>query len=397
MRSRFRRGERVFAVDLIVHQLDSIPEIHRLLYVHWRARRGVPAEGRTPSLAVEPGNVVRWNAHIHFTIAIPADPADPTILQPAPLVLQLRSERRGRWLGTTSYQAEGTVEVDLSDAAAVGVVARNFLVQESLLNTTLKLTIRVTHQSGDKIFRTRALAAPSVSSTHDDTGPDDDSAGTLPPLPRDASLLENMAAEARVERTASVPLDRQTPALPISGAMSGRLGAASVSVSTPLLPSMEGTESTTGPLVFPNADSPSTVLENSIPNPEVVQRRVYEKMFQAQVRDEWPAHVVASRVDATEAVNEIYASVCAADGIGVAASGANAAAGSEALKQDISELPKPDKTLSVELLIESRKTVVPPGGSGQARIPRKNSGRSPHLSVRSSSMDEITNLAKLSS
>lgn len=63
------------------------------------------------------------------------------------------------------------MDVDLSEVAAVGVLSRNFLVQDSMLNMTLRLTVRVTHHSGDKIFRNRA--APSAN---------------RPPLPRDTSV-----------------------------------------------------------------------------------------------------------------------------------------------------------------------------------------------------------------
>lgn len=129
--------------------------------------------------------------------------------------------------------------------------------------------------------------------------------------------------------------------------------------------------------------NPTVVLENSIPNPELVQRKVYERMFQAQVRDKWPHYVDASRVDAIDAVDKVYALVCAEDGIGVAGGAGEGG-----------EVDKVDNTMSVEALIESRNTVVGGLSTGGSRRP-SGSGRSPRLSIRSSSMGEISQLSRL--
>lgn len=388
MRSRFRRGERVFTVELTVHQLDSIPALHRLLHVHWRARRATPSEGRTPSLPVSPINQIKWDTHIPFVVTIPADTTDPTILQPSPLTLQLRSERRSRWLASPTFLPEGTVQLDISDVAALGFISRNFLVQDSLLNTTLKLSLRVTHQSGDKIFRTRQLAARS-SPTADDPVQDDDSAPVLPPHPslsREASLRPNQSADHRLERFPSANTDR-TPSAHSRPATPPR----PTSSSAGLFPSVDPP---VGRLSFEEQHRTSTVLQDSIPNPDIVQRRVYEDMFQATLRDKWPAHIIASRVDATASVDAVYKAVCTEDGIGVAAASPGDV-GLEAVQRRVSEQPSADKTLSLELLIESSNGQQ--AAPGQLRVPKKTLGRSsPRLPVRSSSMGEISELAKLS-
>lgn len=171
LRSLFRRPhERVFRVELTVYQLDSVPALHRLFFIYWRARRAEPSDGRTFAQPVQNGNTVRWNTTINFEVVIPSEASDPTTLKPSILQIQLRSERQGRWVSQT-FTPEGRVDVDLSEVAAVGLLSRNFLVQDSMLNMTLKLMVRVTHHSGDKIFRNRAT--PSAN---------------RPPLPRDPSV-----------------------------------------------------------------------------------------------------------------------------------------------------------------------------------------------------------------
>lgn len=346
MPSRFRKTpERVFRVHLTVHQLDSIPALHRLLYIQWRARRATPTDGRTPSQPVQKGNLVRWDHAIIFDVAIPSDPSDPTVLMPSPLTLHLRSERRTRWVGTP-YQAEGLVELDLSEVAAVGSLSKNYLVQKSLLNTTLKVSIRVLHQSGDKIFRTRTLPNVSSSSTPD-VDDDRDVSHDLPPLHPDPSernstsmLHTSNSSFAQPDPDASSPFDAP--------------------------------------------DTPSTVLQNSIPNPDIGQKEVYERMFQHRLRDAWPSHIVASRQQAATVVNNLYAAVCAEDGIG---------ATPMQVRQE--SLPLTDTTLCLDRLIESRDAAHVTPLPQQPLMLRKGSARSPRLSVRSSSMGEIPELTGL--
>lgn len=252
MRSRFRRPERTFRVSLTVHRLNSIPPLHRLLYLFWRCRRSSPPEGRTPSKAVEPGNIINFDTLITFALSIPADPTDPTLLPRTPLTLQLRSERRARWTGM-GYRHEGVVEVDLADIAASGGVDRNYLVQDSMLNTTLKLCITVTHVSGDKIFRT---------STHSPVAP--------------------VAPEVVEEPD-------------MDGANSS---------ATLLSPPENG------------AAPPVSLVYNSIPAPHVAQRYVYEELYAGRLRDVWPTSITHTRVHAETCIEDMYNTICESDGIG---------------------------------------------------------------------------------
>lgn len=274
MRARFRKGpERVFRVQLVVHRLNSIPVIHRLLHVHWRARYAHPPDGTTDAKAVEPGNVINWNSTINFTITVPSDPSDPALLLPTPLALQLRSERRARWLGALTYDNEGVVQLDLSELASIGFISRNFLVQNSLLNTTLKLSIRITHQSGDKIFRTRAVL------------PDED-------------LNQQSSSASILPRTHSIPADRRSKP--------------NLSSSTTFATDTDSTAR------YDEPQTPCTVLRNSIVDVDDKQKPVYETIFTSRIRDIWPSHILSSRHDASECVNNMFAAVCAQAGIGVA-------------------------------------------------------------------------------
>lgn len=335
VRSRFRRPqERLFCVNLTVHQLDSIPVIHRQLYVYWRARRAQPSEGRTPAQPVEAGNVVRWNISNEFSIVIPSEPGDPTLLQPAPFELQIRSERQTRWIATTTYQKEGRVELDLSEMAAAGVLSRNYLVQDSLLNMTLRLTIRVTHQAGDKIFRTRTASYSSSMSVTPSVSRSSATFTSVDGVPMTVSHDESVLSSDTpghfpkdVMRSVTDSAERLKVSLDVSNGSVPDVGKKDNAAGTPA-PTIK-TSSTSFLKLWDNdassnfcsemaLQSTSCVLEKSVPNPEVVQRPVYERIFQRRMRDTWPDYVTGSRVDAEKVVNEVFATVCAADGIVVA-------------------------------------------------------------------------------
>lgn len=379
VRSRFRRvQERVFKVNLTVHRLESIPAIHRDLFVHWSARRATPSTGRTPSQRVEPGNVVNWNSTCVFNVTIPSEITDPTMLQPAPLTLQLRSEKTSRWISSTSsYTPEGKVELDMSEIAALSKVSKNYLVQDSLLNTTLKVTIRVLHESGDKIFRTRsalgAVSAYTVSAANNSSGNVIGDVGgqevittnqPTSPVPteeimqlyyendRQPSAMDSQQ-QSYTSTTSRFPKPPQPPApapsappssssssttsnsrsflKPPSSATTARglqkppppsLSSASTitasQATSPYSLFVKALDNDTPLLNINNDDSVANrLLVKSIPDPELVQQHVYEEMFRQRMRDhsQWPSHIVQSRVNAEAVVTEVFASVCGTDGI----------------------------------------------------------------------------------
>lgn len=256
-----------------------------------------------------------------------------------------------------SYTEEGSFDIDLSEIAAVGYLKRSDIFHGSLLNMILRTSIRVTHISGDKIFRTRTLpdmsqAAILKSSTPSTPTPGTSASDALAPLfqddPRD-STDRTSAEKPRIPPSLSVP-----PLASTSG----------VSLTTSAASLFQDTDT------FNPVNTPNSVLMNSIPNPEIAQREVFEQIYQERVRDAWPEQVACSRVDASEVVNEIYASVCKADGIG--------------LPMGVRREPP-----ARDARLESNEGLQA-GPVTQMLLTRKPSGRSPHLSVRSNSMGEMS-------
>lgn len=372
MRSRFRRPqERVFRVTLTVHRLDSIPAVHREFYVHWQARRAQPSNGRTPNQAIEAAaKRVMWNTTQSFTVTIPSDPTDSLILQPSILTLQLRSERKSRWASSNAYNMDGSVELDIAELAALRYVSRNFLVENSPLNITLKLSIRVTHEQGEKLFRShgdgmsltrgmknrqlRDRATSQTDSTQNSVPSlDHTTAGTSSSTVADAqSAAQSVAststfsiagvgtATAASSQTSISPdaasAPAPTPATELLAKPDSDEAAKWAPFPDPLIPK---TKHTTFPypgghrFVFgeicepvydptldvqfrPHVNSDGTIsLLNRIPNPDEVQQEVYEYMWRRRLREKWPTAVVTSRGNALDDVKATFKELCKEDNI----------------------------------------------------------------------------------
>jgi hypothetical protein len=100
-------------------------------------------------------------------VSIPGDVNDPSVLQPCVVRLSIRSERRRK----AGYEQQGVVEIDLADVADSGRLSRSFLVHESLLNCTLKVSVRMQLKSGDAMFRRQGVVSGHLPSSVASTPP----------------------------------------------------------------------------------------------------------------------------------------------------------------------------------------------------------------------------------
>lgn len=331
MRRLLRRSaDREFAVEVTIHKLNSIPVTHRMMFIHWRLasrNAGSPWNGFTDARPVEPNNTVTWNALVQFNARLASDSSDSSgqILSNTPLQLQLRSERRSRLrIGVPSYNPEGIVTVDLAEVAtSVGsTINRNFLVQESKLNATLHLSIKLKQISGDTTFRTREIVSQSTGGS---------------PAHSQGALITSKSVISTTNNNASI----SAPQLLITRGNSGLRNFGSINSSIALAngnnpgltksssfqrqPNLTGyatssTRSDLPPDLLGIEEVPGTLVDDDeewyfVPDPHVVQWPVYEQLFYENIREKWPDWVVNSRRDPEKDAEALVASVCAEDGI----------------------------------------------------------------------------------
>lgn len=230
-RSRRAVAERSFEVSLDVIQLDSIPVTNAVMFVRWdvvRAHLATPHTGRTASVAVDSAtNSVEWNQSFSFVVRIPAEQTDTSILQPCLLRLLLRSEKRRR----SGFDESGFIEIDLSETAVgSGRLSRSFLLNDSMLNSLLKVRVKITLRDGDMFFRshsTTMATLPSSSPNGSSTNPMASSSTmssrglpmssnpgiqyAIPPIP--SAPTEAFALPAPALGTTPIPSSRSVPSL----------------------------------------------------------------------------------------------------------------------------------------------------------------------------------------
>lgn len=353
-------------MTLTVHRLDSIPAVHRDFYVHWQARRAQPSNGRTPSQSIEAAaKRVMWNTTQSFSVAVPSEPNNSLILQPSILTLQLRSERKTRWASSNAFNVDGSLELDIAELAALRYVSRNFLVENSPLNITLKLSIRVTHEQGEKLFRTQGdemgLTRGIKNRQSRATSQTDSTQNSVPSLDHTAGTSSGTVADAQ----SAAQSGASASTLSIPGGGTNTAASSQTSVSPDAMPAhAPAAESLTAPdsdeaakwapfpnplipktkhTIFPypgghrfvfgevcepvydpnldvqfrphvNADGTISLL-NRIPNPDEVQQEVYEYMWRRRLREKWPTAVVSSRGNALDDVKDTFKELCKEDNI----------------------------------------------------------------------------------
>lgn len=143
---------RVFDARLIVHQLESLPMTNIVVHVRWEVTQSglaSPPSGCTQPRPVQPGNFVRWDQTFFFNVRLMSEPHDSSLLQPCVLRLSVRSDRRKK----SDNDHLGVVEIDLAEVAGVGKLSRSCLVHKSLLNSLLKISLKMQLREGDSIFR----------------------------------------------------------------------------------------------------------------------------------------------------------------------------------------------------------------------------------------------------
>lgn len=324
IRGLLRRGtDREFNVELTVHRLNNIPVTHRMMFIHWRLSRrdaGSPYYGFTDARPVEAGNCVTWEARIEFTAKISSDSRDSsgkTIMR-TPVQLQLRSEKKAARLriGVPSYNPEGVVELDLAEVAVLGSLDKHFLVQDSLLNATLHVSVKMHRVNGNPDFHLGENSPLYAQSTKaSGTGSANTSASTV--IPRN---MQPSASEPNLPNLLKAIESSRAP-----GASGGLSRSGSFrGIQQPILTNANANSTRSdAPTVLTMGENfeDERVLNNEedevyhVPEPHEVQWPVYEQMFYERIRDSWPDYVVVSKVDPQTLVDDIFQKVCKEDGV----------------------------------------------------------------------------------
>eukprot|EP00842_Homolaphlyctis_polyrhiza_P003715 jgi/Hompol1/4344/HPOL_003607-RA len=126
-----------------IHELDSLPYVSGSYFAKWRLLSGGTAKGTTNRVTVV-NNQVIWNASADFDVTLIIG-RDDGVLQPCEMRISIKQEINGG----RSTEKIGAIQLDLAEVADQVNVSKRMLLQETRLNSVLKITVSMELVKGD--------------------------------------------------------------------------------------------------------------------------------------------------------------------------------------------------------------------------------------------------------
>ncbi|OZJ05186.1 hypothetical protein BZG36_02429 [Bifiguratus adelaidae] len=130
--------------DILIHDLTNIPLVSGLYRIHWKIKHGDPRSGFINRAPLRDHNVV-WNQP--FESIVSGYVEKEGTLAPIEFRLDIIQELNGG----RETSSIGILVLNLSEYLNNGSVTRRYLLQESKINSTLKITITVNQLGEDDL------------------------------------------------------------------------------------------------------------------------------------------------------------------------------------------------------------------------------------------------------
>ncbi|TPX33386.1 hypothetical protein SmJEL517_g03745 [Synchytrium microbalum] len=182
-----------FQVDGVIEDTNNLPFVSGVFFVKWKLGT---TRGRTARESVR-DHIVTWNStfKLEATITVGKD----GVLLPCEMLFELKQEVNG----AKTAEDVGVVRVNLSEFAGLRGATRRYLLQDSKVNSTMKLMLDMTQIRGDPVFK------------------------VPPPTQTNVISIRGILAEGTGDRTAPIepddPSQIQTRSLDRGGTMSRTL------------------------------------------------------------------------------------------------------------------------------------------------------------------------------
>jgi hypothetical protein len=146
--SLFTKRRATFNCEMTLHEVVQLPYITGVYYVKWDLKRGA-CTGQTKKVEIK-DHTVGWNQVIttecHIALGTNVNiPDNDNVLQPCEFVLVMMQEIAGQSVEL------GKVKVNMSEYVE-GSVTRRYLLQDSKVNSWIKITAKLTFLSGESNF-----------------------------------------------------------------------------------------------------------------------------------------------------------------------------------------------------------------------------------------------------
>ncbi|KAJ8330668.1 hypothetical protein O5D80_001182 [Batrachochytrium dendrobatidis] len=126
-----------------IHELSNLPYVSGLYFAKWKLTSGSAAKGSTQRSTVKDHQVV-WNNEFEFEVTLIIGKED-MMLQSSDLRISVKQEI----VGTRNTEKVGIVLLNLAEAAGQKTLSRKILLQETKLNSILRVTLHMELIKGD--------------------------------------------------------------------------------------------------------------------------------------------------------------------------------------------------------------------------------------------------------
>ncbi|RIB15778.1 N-terminal C2 in EEIG1 and EHBP1 proteins-domain-containing protein [Gigaspora rosea] len=144
-----------FDIEIIIHELANIPSIAGLYYVKWKLQNGNKRRDVTRRVEIKNHSVIWDYKLLNSTKLIIGKDG---YLMPCELRLSVKQELNGG----KEINSIGKLSLNISEYVGLSTVTRRYLLQDSKINSTLKLTINMKQTFGDVVYKVPVLKKTQI-------------------------------------------------------------------------------------------------------------------------------------------------------------------------------------------------------------------------------------------
>ncbi|RIA92967.1 N-terminal C2 in EEIG1 and EHBP1 proteins-domain-containing protein [Glomus cerebriforme] len=144
-----------FELEILIQELVNVPLVTGLYYIKWKLKNGKKTNGMTERAPIKYHSIA-WNYKLHNSVQIII--GKDGVLMPCELIIKVKQELSGG----KEVNNIGRLLLNLSEYVGLNTMTRRYLLQDSKINSTLKLTINMKQTFGNVVFKVPPLKKTQI-------------------------------------------------------------------------------------------------------------------------------------------------------------------------------------------------------------------------------------------
>lgn len=153
-----------FQVTTTIHDITNVPYVSGLYFIKWKLRNGGSAAGLTHRVPINQYHIV-FETTFQVTATIPI--GKDGVLSPCHLYLVVKQQLDE----DTVAEKIGICLINLAECAGSRTSDRKFLLEDSKINATIKISIDMKQIKGDPVFKVPPRSSGAIDLTNDEHVP----------------------------------------------------------------------------------------------------------------------------------------------------------------------------------------------------------------------------------